>query len=59
MAYGENSQPNESVSRNPIKGGWTTEHAAAALVIGSLIFLILVGRGFRGISVGGASIGVR
>lgn len=35
-----------------------TPGAAAALVIGSLVFLILVRRGFRGISVGGVSVGV-
>jgi hypothetical protein len=35
-----------------------TPAAAAALVIGSLAFLVLVRRGFRGISVGGVSVGV-
>lgn len=35
-----------------------TPTAAAALVIGSLIFLILIRRGFRGVSVGGVSVGV-
>lgn len=35
-----------------------TPAAAAALVIGSLVFLILVRRGFRGVSVGGVSVGV-
>ena len=35
-----------------------TPSAAAALVIGSLVFLVLVRRGFRGISVGGVSVGV-
>lgn len=39
--------------------GFTTEYAAAAVVIGSLVFLILVRRGFRGISAGGVSVGVR
>lgn len=58
MAYADDS-PNESMSRNPIKGGWTTEHAAAALVIGALLLLILIGRGFRGVSVGGVAVGVR
>lgn len=37
----------------------STPHAAAVLVIGSLVFLILVNRGFRGVSVGGVSVGVR
>jgi len=36
-----------------------TPTAAAALVFGSLLFLILVRRGFRGVSVGGVSVGVK
>lgn len=36
-----------------------TPHAAAAVVIGALVFLILVNRGFRGVSVGGVSVGVK
>jgi hypothetical protein len=44
----------------PVKGqGFTVEHAAAVVVIGSLLFLILVRRGFRGISAGGVSVGIR
>lgn len=39
--------------------GITTEHAVAVVVIGALLFLILVRRGFRGISAGGVSVGVR
>jgi len=39
-------------------GMFQTPTAAAALVIGSLLFLILVRRGFRGVSVGGVSVGV-
>lgn len=35
-----------------------TPTAAAALVIGCLLFLILIRRGFRGVSVGGVSVGV-
>lgn len=41
-------------------GGIGTEHAVAGLVLGCLIALILIRRGFRGISipgVGGASVG--
>jgi hypothetical protein len=37
----------------------STEHAAGAIVLGALVFLWLVGRGFRGVSVGGVSVGVR
>lgn len=36
-----------------------TPVAAAGLVIGCLAFLFLVRRGFRGVSVGGVSVGVR
>jgi len=35
-----------------------TPSAAAALVIGALAFLILVRRGFRGVSAGGVSVGI-
>lgn len=35
-----------------------TPSAAAILVIGSLVFLILVRRGFRGVSAGGVSVGI-
>lgn len=31
--------------------GFTTEHATALVVLGSLLFLILIRRGFRGVSV--------
>jgi hypothetical protein len=56
MAYGA-----ESDYDNPVKtfGGFSTEHMAGALVIGALVFLILVGRGFRGVSVGGVGVSVR
>lgn len=45
---------------HPVKGqGFTTEHAAAVIVIGSLVGLILLRRGFRGVGVPGVgSIGV-
>lgn len=36
-----------------------TPAAAAGIVIGALLFLILVKRGFRGVSAGGVSVGVR
>lgn len=47
---------------HPIKGTGpiTTEYAVAALVIGCLVALILIRRGFRGVGipgVGGVSIG--
>lgn len=40
------------------KPGIQTPTAAAALVIGSLLLLILVRRGFRGVNVGGVSVGI-
>lgn len=36
-----------------------TPHAAAAIVLGALAFLILINRGFRGVSAGGISVGVK
>lgn len=48
---------------NPVRGnmtGLTTEHAAAVVVLGSLAFLILIRRGFRGVGipgVGGVKVG--
>jgi hypothetical protein len=41
-----------TAATQPLKGnGLTTEQAAAALVIGSLVALIAIRRGFRGVSV--------
>lgn len=39
--------------------GLTTERAAAVVVFACLTFLIMVRRGFRGVSVGGLSVGVK
>lgn len=39
--------------------GLTTEHATAVVVIGALLLLILIRRGFRGINIGGVSASVR
>ena len=36
-----------------------TPRAAAAIVIGSLVLLVLIARGFRGVNVGGVSVGVK
>lgn len=38
------------------KAGITTERAAAIIVLGALVLLILINRGFRGVSVGGAGV---
>lgn len=51
-----NRYPDEN---SPMGGMLTTEHAAAIIVIGSLIALIVIRKGFRGIAipgVGGAAI---
>ena len=43
------------VYQHPVKGvtGLSTEHAAGIIVIGSLVVLILIRRGFRGVTVPG------
>lgn len=41
------------------EGLLSTPHAAAAIVIGALAFLWVINRGFRGVSVGGVSVGVK
>ncbi len=44
---------------NPItSGGLTTDKWAAILVLGSLVALIAINRGFRGVSVSGMSGGL-
>lgn len=50
MAYG-----NYDDGRNPVSSvnGFSTEHAAAVIVIGALVFLVLIRRGFRGVGVPG------
>lgn len=42
---------------NPIKtgGGFNTEQAVAALVLGCLLALILIRRGFRGVGIPGVA----
>jgi len=39
--------------------GIPAEYVTGALVIGALLFLILVKRGFRGVNVAGISLGVK
>lgn len=53
------SYPYGDEMTNPIKGGIDSPQMAGALIIGALVFLILVRRGFRGASVAGVSVGVR
>lgn len=51
----------ENEMENPVSGSMTgnTEYATAGIVIGALVALILIARGFRGVNVGGVSVGVR
>lgn len=47
----------DSENRNPIAGpgGVMTEHAVAGIVIGCLVALILLRRGFRGVGIPGVA----
>lgn len=50
---------NATGATQPVKGqGLSTEQAAAAIVLGSLVALIAVRRGFRGVSVSKVSGGL-
>jgi hypothetical protein len=50
---------NATGATQPLKGqGLSTEQAAAAIVLGSLVALIAVRRGFRGLSVSRATGGL-
>lgn len=45
---------------NPVRGGrWDTQHMMIVVILGAMLFLYLIRRGFRGLSVGGVSLGVR
>lgn len=55
MSYG----PQDSMENPVSTSTGNTEYSTAALVIGALVALILIGRGFRGVNVGGVSVGVR
>ncbi len=49
----------DTTMTNPVQtGGTSTPHAAAILVITSLIVLIAIQRGFRGVNIGGVKVGV-
>lgn len=55
MAYGPDQVGENPVSSNSVN----TEYATAAIVIGCVVALIMIARGFRGINVGGVSVGVQ
>ena len=52
--YGPQNTPQNPVATN----GGSTEYSAAFLVIGALVALIMINRGFRGVSVSGATGGL-
>lgn len=43
---------------NPVDGGFTTAHAAAGIVVGCLVALWAIRRGFRGVNIGGTGVRV-
>lgn len=46
--------------KDPAEGaGISTEMVTGAIVIGAVIALVLIKRGFRGVSVGGLSVGIK
>lgn len=55
MGYNDTQQHNVGNTT----GFFNTEHAAGFIVLGSLVALILIRRGFRGVSVAGVSVGIR
>ena len=57
MDYSDNMDGGNATVRG---SGMNTEQAAAALIIGSLLFLFMIRRGFRGVGapgIGGVRIG--
>lgn len=45
-----------NASENPVKdGSWGTEHAVAGIVIGCIVALALLRRGFRGVGIPGVA----
>lgn len=45
---------------NPVKAnGITTAYASGIVVLSALLFLVIVKRGFRGVSAGGVSLGIK
>lgn len=54
--YGPDNQPVNPIDAN--NTGGNTQYAAAGIVLGALAALVLIRRGFRGVSVGGVSVGV-
>lgn len=53
--YGPDGAPENPVSTSTTN----TEYSTAAIVIGALVALVLIARGFRGVNVGGVSVGVK
>jgi hypothetical protein len=55
MAYGPQDPMDNPVSTSPDQ----TPYSTAGLVLGALVALVLIARGFRGVNVGGVSVGVK
>jgi hypothetical protein len=53
--YASDTEPMNPVTTT----GGNTEYATGAIVIGCLVALIFIARGFRGVHVGGVSVGVK
>lgn len=53
----------ETTYPNPVGNapgpGWDSPQAAAVIVLGSMLFLYAIRRGFRGVSVGGVGLNIR
>lgn len=51
----------ETAYANPVSsvGAWDVPQYSAVVVIGALVFLFLIRKGFRGVNVGGVSLNVR
>ena len=53
----------ETAYPNPVGNapamGWDSPQAAAVIILGSMLALYAIRRGFRGVSVGGVSLNVR
>lgn len=53
MAYDDTNKHNVGGSV------FNSAHASGAIVIGALVALVLIRRGFRGVSVAGVSVGIK
>jgi hypothetical protein len=54
--YQDDTNPSNPVGN--LGMGWDTPQYTAVVVIGAMLFLVMIRRGFRGVSLGGASLRV-